>query len=304
MIIPNNSTDVTTYFKLKDSTNHALKADITVTDIELCYVKELAAISTKVDATALAAATSAHADNKIFNVGQGVYRIDWPDAAFTGGEGTKTQLIVVCSGVDTEVMEVLLSPAVPVGSSSYVATDVLICSSALMLLGNEPIDNLTDDTKAVDLCVQFYQQTVNAVLRAYTWNCAIAQSAALVASTTPSFGYGYAYTLPADCLRVLSIEDDDSIEFKIINNELQTDEATAKISYIKVVTAANMDSLLKEAISARLAATIAFSLTNSNSAATAMWQLYKDKLDEAQSIDAFEGTPPQMGSNDWINSRR
>jgi hypothetical protein len=76
MIVPNGSTDVTTYFVLRDSTNHAPKTDVTITDIDLYYVEELTAISSKVDATALDAANSAHADNKAFHVGQGMYRID------------------------------------------------------------------------------------------------------------------------------------------------------------------------------------------------------------------------------------
>lgn len=112
MIIPNGKTDVTTYFVLRDSTNHAPKTDVTITDIDLYYVEELAAISAKADATALAAADSAHGDNQAYHVGQGVYRIDWPDAAFDGGVGKKVQLIVVCTGVDTTFLEVELSPAV------------------------------------------------------------------------------------------------------------------------------------------------------------------------------------------------
>jgi hypothetical protein len=34
-----------------------------------------------------------------------------------------------------------------------------------------------------------------------------------------------------------------------------------------------------------------------------MWQLYKDKLDEAHGVDAAEGYEPQMANNDWLNSR-
>jgi hypothetical protein len=114
MIKANGSTDVTTYFVLRDSTNHAPKTDVTVTDIDLYYVEHGAAISSKADASALAAADSAHTDNAAFHVGQGLYRIDWPDAAFDGGVGKHVILIVVCSGVDTTFLDVELSPAVNV----------------------------------------------------------------------------------------------------------------------------------------------------------------------------------------------
>ena len=59
MQVVNGSTDVTTYFVLRDSTAHAPKTDITVTDLDLYYVTPLAAISAKADATALAVADSA-----------------------------------------------------------------------------------------------------------------------------------------------------------------------------------------------------------------------------------------------------
>jgi hypothetical protein len=123
MIKANGSTDVTTYFVLRDSTNHNPKTDVTITDIDLYYVEQGAAISAKVDATALAAADSAHADNKAFHVGQGLYRIDWPDAAFDGGAGKHVILIVVCSGVDTTFLDVELSPAVDVVAINDVAVD-------------------------------------------------------------------------------------------------------------------------------------------------------------------------------------
>lgn len=106
--IANGSTDVTQYFVMRDSTNHAPKTDVTITDIDLYYQEELVAQAAKVDATALAAADSAHADNKGYHCGNGLYRIDWPDAAFDGGVGKKVILIVVCTGCDTIFREVQL----------------------------------------------------------------------------------------------------------------------------------------------------------------------------------------------------
>lgn len=114
MIVKNGQTDVTRYFVLRDSTNHAPKTDVTITDIDVYYLEEGAAMAAKADLTALDAADSAHADNKGYHCGQGLYRIDWPDAAFDGGVGKHVILIVVCSGVDTVFLEIELSPHVNV----------------------------------------------------------------------------------------------------------------------------------------------------------------------------------------------
>ena len=148
MLVKNGQTDVSTYFVLRDSTTHAPKTDVTVTDIDLYYVEELAAISAKADATALDAADSAHGDNKAFHVGQGMYRIDWPDEAFNGGIGKKVNLIVVCTGVDTTYLEVELSaPADTVAvSGDATAADRLEATLDAMPSGAVVDDNDPDPT--------------------------------------------------------------------------------------------------------------------------------------------------------------
>jgi hypothetical protein len=112
LIIPNSSIDITTYVMLKDTTNKLPKTDCTVTDIDLYYIEEGAAMSAKVDCLALGSADAAHTDNSGFHIGEGIYRIDWPDAAFDGGVRKKVYLVVVHASCVTEYIEVLLSPAV------------------------------------------------------------------------------------------------------------------------------------------------------------------------------------------------
>ena len=123
MIVANGQADVTTYFVLRDSTNHAPKTSVTITDIDVYYVEAGAAISAKADLTAHSAADDAHADNKGFEIGQGLYRIDWPDEAFNGGIGKIVTLIVVCTGVDTTFLDVELSPPVNVKQINSVTLD-------------------------------------------------------------------------------------------------------------------------------------------------------------------------------------
>lgn len=110
MKIKNGSTSITTYFVLRDSTNHVPKTDITVTDLDLYYVEYRTAISAPViNCTALAAADSAYSSGGAFNCGRGVYRVDWPNECFNGGVGTRATLMVECSGVDTAFLDVELS---------------------------------------------------------------------------------------------------------------------------------------------------------------------------------------------------
>lgn len=193
---------------------------------------------------------------------------------------------------------------IPDDATAYGATDLSICNNALVQLGNEPLLNLTDTTKkAVRLCVQFYDQTVEEVLRAYNWNCATVRDTLTVDETAPAWGYNYRYALPADCLRVIGFSS-ASVNWKIENGYILADTDGGEISYIKLITAADMDALLRSAVSARLAAYLAFPLTNSATVAKAMFDLYKEKLADAHTMDAFEnGTGEHLASDTWINAR-
>ena len=183
------------------------------------------------------------------------------------------------------------------------ATALQICNNALLMLGNITITSLDDTGKAAVLCNHFYQQVIDATLRAYKWNCATVRDTLTADETAPEFGFAYRYAVPDDCLRVLGMSEDKT-RFKVENGYILTDDSEGMVSYIKRIDAADMDKLLIDAASARMASTLAFPLTNSQSVAEAMWKLYQERLDEARTVDASEGSSEQMLNDDWLNARR
>jgi hypothetical protein len=115
MIKTKGSTDVTTYFKLVDPATGIPETGLTVTTLDMTYVRDRAA-AVKNDVTALELVTSAHADNKMIEVDAtncpGLYRADWPDAAFAAGVGA-VQLCINGAAIDPAYIEVELVDAVP-----------------------------------------------------------------------------------------------------------------------------------------------------------------------------------------------
>lgn len=180
-----------------------------------------------------------------------------------------------------------------------------LCNSALTLLGQPTITSLSTNSRAAKLVNQRYQYIIDAVLRAYPWNCAIERKSLVADSTAPAFGFDYRFALPTSpyCLKVIEMEEKDMI-FKVEGRYLLTDESSAKISYIARIAVGNFDSLLFEAVAARIAADIAFPLTNSNSMAQQAWSGYQLKIQEAQDTDAQEGTSEEIYADDWLNARR
>ena len=103
MRVAPDSTDVTTYFDLGTT-------GLDVTTFDLQYTRSGAEPSAKVDATALAATDSAHADNKAIEIdattSPGLYRVDWPDDAFA--TGVREVILSVVCGVLCEKLRVEL----------------------------------------------------------------------------------------------------------------------------------------------------------------------------------------------------
>ena len=191
------------------------------------------------------------------------------------------------------------------------ASTVDICNGALNQLGATTILSLTEDSKNARLCNSRFTQVRDAVFRSHPWNC-LQKRVELAADTdAPAWGFSYAYTLPADCLRLLRILDYDS-NYKVEGRKILSNTSTMKILYIGRVTDPNeYDELLRETLSAALGADIAFAVTSNNTTATNMYNLFQDKLRDARFVDSTEGQnidqdlgmSDQIDAGTFINSR-
>ena len=184
------------------------------------------------------------------------------------------------------------------------ASIVDICNGALNQLGATTILSLTEDSKNARLCNSRYTQVRDALFRTHPWNCLQKRIALAVDTTAPKWGFSYAYTLPADCLRLLRILDYDS-NYKVEGRKVLSNTSTMKILYISRVTDPNeYDELLRETISASLGADIAFGVTSNNQTAKNMYQLFQDKLKDARFVDSTEGqnVDQDLGMTDVIDA--
>jgi hypothetical protein len=119
----------------------------------------------------------------------------------------------------------------------------------------------------------------------------------------PEYGYDHAYQLPTDCLRVIRMEDDEA-DFVREADRLFTDEETAKIQYIKQVTDPTYYTpFFMTALAQRLAAEIAFPLTNSATLAEVQYKIYLDKLSKAKAVDSQEGSGQEINISKWQDAR-
>ena len=184
------------------------------------------------------------------------------------------------------------------------ASVVDICNGALNQLGATTILSLTEDSKNARLCNARYTQVRDGIFRSHPWNCLQKRTSLAKDATAPAWGFTAQFTLPADCLRLLYIIDYDS-NYKVEGRKILSNTSTMKILYISRVEDPNQyDELLRETISAALAADIAYAVTSSNPVASNMYTLFQNKLREARFVDATEGqnTNPDNGQSDVIGS--
>src|SRR5690348_6919352 len=96
------------------------------------------------------------------------------------------------------------------------ATDVSICSNALLMLGDSSIADFNEDNDRARLASNLFPQVRDAVLRLHPWNCAVKRTVLAPDATTPpevAIDWTYQFTLPDDWVRTLQVgaygEEDD-----------------------------------------------------------------------------------------------
>ena len=194
------------------------------------------------------------------------------------------------------------------------ASDVEPINSALNMVGASNIIARSEDSKPARVTNQRFDYVRDAVFRAHPWNCLVTRRALAADSDSPAFGFTNQYTLPTApyCLRVRRLDYLD-VDFRVEGRKIHCDEDTLNVIYVARVTDPNeWDQLLIEAIAARLASDVAFTLVQSTSLVGTLYQLYETKLSEARFVDATEGTPGALNNvtasgsiqaDTFINSR-
>lgn len=83
---------------------------------------------------------------------------------------------------------------------------IRICSEALVLLGEEPIDSLEGDSTPQLVAARLYQPTANDLLASHPWrfNRRVEALNRIEAAPPVAVGFDAAYALPAGCLRIIA----------------------------------------------------------------------------------------------------
>lgn len=192
------------------------------------------------------------------------------------------------------------------------ASEVSTANAALRKLGENRILLLTDDNKAARTMNGMFADVRDQELRRARWKFALKRDSLPALVATPAWGFAYQYTLPADFLALVQVNDyylrsgfKQKGPYAIEGGLILTDyPAPLKIRYIaRVETVAQWDPLFVEVVSCKLAMEAAETLTQSETKRDRAAEEYKFAFTEAVRQDAIEAPPDELPWGSWLDSR-
>ena len=169
-------------------------------------------------------------------------------------------------------------------------TDVDVANLALRRCGQaQVLTTLTDATRNGYLANAFYADTRDEVMRLFEWPCLLTRSAVTMAVDTTT-DFGYKGTIPSTCLRVVDINGNKEIPYRIEGWFIFCNMATGvSLRHIAAsATPATWDRLLLAAVVARLASKMAMPLTQSVQLTSLLQQEFITILGMALQVHAQE----------------
>ena len=195
-------------------------------------------------------------------------------------------------------------------------SDVHICNLALDRLGQREIASvLTPTTENENICNRAYDQTRRELLRRFIFNFAKKYLSLTASATkTPAFGYTYAYALPNDFVRLLTLgditigADTPPGLYDLSDGYIFTDAAnggTLNMTYTyDAKTVANYDPLFIRLFVLHLASAMAYKFTLKNSLIQAIRDDAADVALAAAAIAGQEKPPRRIQTSRMLTVRR
>jgi len=182
---------------------------------------------------------------------------------------------------------------------------VSISSNALLLLGQRPVTSFDEASDSAQLAANLWDDVRDSTLRMHPWNCATKRVVLAPQSVAPAYEWPYAFTLPGDWLRTLSIgEEGEHPNFVMEDGAILYDEAVLKLRYVyRLEDVARWDSLLIAAQTAAMAVAMAYPVTKSASMVDAMQQRFAAVLQQARAINGQEDTGEAFGDSPLLSAR-
>jgi len=177
-----------------------------------------------------------------------------------------------------------------------------VANDALNNLGSPSISSFDDKTKAANLAKNTRKRVVDYVLGEHSWACAQERLSLPPDAQAPAFGYQSQFTMPADGVRLLLIENVDPQRYKIEGNRVLANTDVLHIVYIKVPDfPVYLRPYVKECISWYWAVKMAYSLCQDSNLRQECLQNYTRALQHGKHLNASENPHGVLTARHLLN---
>lgn len=184
------------------------------------------------------------------------------------------------------------------------SSETEICNSAIVKVGGKRIVSLTDNDPLSRLLAEQYPKHRDELLYSHPWKFAMKSYAPAEIPQPPGVNVpAIRYAIPVDCLRIVGTDSADDTWF-LQDGSVYVDRQTPLIYYIaKIEDVSKFTPGFSETLALKIAADIAYSVTQSVSLADRLNQQYEAKLRQVRSFSAQEGSVQRVYADDWLHSR-
>lgn len=187
-----------------------------------------------------------------------------------------------------------------------------IVNVGLRRIGATPIVSLTDGSASANAANDVYTEIRDDMLRQHPWNFATFRVKLAQSSTAPVFEFDFAYPLPSDWLRTISVHNNDAghstVIYKMENvanvRSIVASSDQLWLRYVAQITDPNlMPPDFRTALSNSIGRDLAVPLSSSNTLEEIMSRKVDRAMARARSADAMGGFPEFRPRGSWANSR-
>ncbi|CNG65612.1 hypothetical protein [Yersinia intermedia] len=184
------------------------------------------------------------------------------------------------------------------------ASDISICSNALLMLGAHPINSFNENTDHARMCSNIWPSVRDDLLRNHPWNCAVSRVSLAPSTTPPAFGYANQFPIPSDCLRILSVGAEGyEIHYQVEGKYILANTNVVALRYIKRIDEGSWDAALIHVAEMTMAAKLAYGVTASASLSAGKADEAVYALRQAKATDGQEEPPEELGGYPTFESR-
>lgn len=185
-----------------------------------------------------------------------------------------------------------------------ITSALTICNSALLKIGNDTIASLSSTARAAVVCNTLFQYLADEVMGESPWVFATKQSSLAPNGTPPLYTWLYTYDIPSDCLRPLTL-DNDQIPWVVQGTQILTNESSINLDYIfRNVDPSSWDARFCECLAWRLAMEIALAVARSVPLKQEAEKSYNAALAQARAMNGVIGTKKPLEADIWSGARR